>query len=88
MDTDVKIFNCLASESSPETILESGNFFSGSIYFSKEKQRWVTFNLVNKETMKYILSDIKFDGEVMLEIFSYAKNSTEVQQPGDWDSLK
>ena len=85
MDTDVKIFNCNASQTSPEAILSSGETFSGSIYFDDSKNNWVVFDLVNRETMRYILDDITFNKEVKFEIFSYAKDSKIIQRPCNWD---
>ena len=85
MDTDFKLINCKASQTSPEGILSSGEFFSGSIRFSDNKNEWVVFSLVNKEVMRYILSDINFNDEVMLEIFSYDEDSEKVQHTGNWE---
>ena len=85
MDTDFKFIKCKASQTSPEGILSSGEFFSGSIRFANNKNEWVIFNLVNKELMEYILSDISFSDEVMLEIFSYDEDTKNVQHPSNWE---
>jgi hypothetical protein len=87
MDTNTKIFNSINGLTSPEDILSSGEYFSGSILLGYEGNKSVIFNLVNKETMQYILSDIKFNDEVSFEIFSYARNTGQVQLKSDWDRI-
>ena len=87
MDTDVKIFKCDASQTSPEAILSSGETFSGSIRFKKDKNSWLVFDLVNKALMEYILSDINFNKGVKLEIFAYDENPKKIQYESNWDKI-
>jgi len=87
MDTDTKIFSSADDFTSPEDILSSGEYFSGSIFLGHEVNKSVIFNLVNKKTMQYILNDIKFNDEVSFEIFSYVRNAGQIQFASDWDRL-
>lgn len=80
MDTNVNVIKCNTKDISPEEILAQGNFFSGSIYNDVEKKSWTAFNLVNKEKMSYILSEINFSEGVEIEIFSYVKYPKDVQR--------
>ena len=73
MDTDVKIFSCESTQVTTSELLESGEYFSGSIYLGDAQDNYVIFNLVNKEKMKYILNEIDLNCEVKFEIQSYAE---------------
>ena len=84
MDTDTTVIRCNTQNINAEDILKSGNFFSGMVYHSSEKKSWTEFNLVNKEKMAYILSEINFSKGVEIEIFSYVKYPKEVQQENNW----
>ncbi len=80
MVTKPVVFRNLSDTVTPETILSSGEWFSGIIYLNKKMNNWIEFNLVNREKMCYILKDIDLNKEVQFEIFSYAKYSEGVQR--------
>ena len=84
---DIESFNCFADKVSPDQIIRSGVFFSGSISLKKDNNHLIFFKLVNKEEMKYILKDINFNKEVKLEIFAYDEYPKGVQQESTWDKL-
>tara|TARA_Y100000593_G_C4258444_1_gene310907 strand:- start:673 stop:933 length:261 start_codon:yes stop_codon:yes gene_type:complete len=85
MDTSTRFINATKTQITPEEILSSGKYFSGSIYHGLKS--WIEFNLVNKEKMSYILNEINFKDEVKFEIFSYAEYPKDIQQPSNWDKL-
>jgi hypothetical protein len=84
---DTKSFNCVADKVSPDQIIRSGVFFSGSISLKKDNNHLIIFKLVNKEEMTYILKDINFNKEVKLEIFAYDEYPKEVQHKSTWDKF-
>lgn len=86
MDTDFKSINCKSNQITAQEILDSGNYFSGSIYASGSNS-WFEFNLVNKEKMAYILSGIDLTEEVNLEIQTYAQYPEKIQRQSDWDKF-
>ena len=73
MDTKVKIFSCESCKTIPNELLDSGEYFSGSIYLGVNQDNYVIFNLVNKQKLKYILNEIDLNAEVKFEIQSYAE---------------
>ena len=79
MDTETKFFQCNLSEVDPDKIISSGNYFSGSIYDTGDRCSWISFNLVNKEKMSYILKELSLKEGVKIEIFSYAKYPERIQ---------
>ena len=78
-DTNISTIKCNSTKTSPDEILQSGEYFSGSIYHDEYKNSWIAFDLVNKEKMAYILSEIDFSKGVEIEIRSYAKYPKEIQ---------
>ena len=84
MDTSVKIINCDSTQTSPEEILSSGEYFSGLIHYDASKNSWIAFNLVNKEKMIYILNEIDFSKGVKIEIRTYAEYPKVIQQENCW----
>ena len=82
MATDVKIFGStedieaeLAKDNS-----KNSNVFSGSIAL-KDINRSYVFNLVNADTLLYILKEAKtFGSEVTIEICRHAETSEVLQQ--------
>lgn len=87
MATNVRIIKCNSKDITPDEILESGEYFSGTIFHDNLKNSWTAFNLVNKEKMSYILDAINFNKGVQIEIFSYAKYPKDVQQESNWRDL-
>ena len=81
MDTNSFIceVKCDSKDITADQILEMGEFFSGSIYYNDNCLSWIQFNLVNKEKMDYILSDINENPGVHFEIQIYANNPKTVQ---------
>lgn len=84
MGTSFTVIRCNSDKTSPETILSSGEYFTGSIYHDETKGSWTAFNLVNKEKMAYILSEVDFSKGVEIEIFAYVRYPKDLQQQGDW----
>ena len=82
-----KKFHCFADKVTPEQIISSGVFFSGAVSLKKDNNHLIVFKLVNKEEMKYILKDIKFNKEVHLEIFTYDEYPKGIQHESTWDKL-
>lgn len=81
MDTKdlIKEFNCNFEDISPEEIINSGEIFSGSIYYNGDRHSWIQFNFVNKEKLSYILKELKPNTGVYFEIQVYASNAKEIQ---------
>tara|TARA_B100000900_G_scaffold250605_1_gene213457 strand:+ start:1225 stop:1464 length:240 start_codon:yes stop_codon:yes gene_type:complete len=79
MDTNLSIIKVKSNEIKKESILESGNYFSGVLYHDLDEKSWVAFNLVNKEKMIYILEEVDFKKGVKIEIFSYVVYPKELQ---------
>ncbi len=75
----VKEVKCDSAHMSLGEILKLGEIFSGRIYYDDTCRSWVQFNLVNKEKMDYILSDINENPGVHFEIQIYANNPKTVQ---------
>jgi hypothetical protein len=84
---DINEIKCTGDKITSDVIIASGEFFSGSISFSNDKNNWLVFNLVNKEKMMYILKDIKFNKEVKFEILTYDVHPKKVQYSNNWDKL-
>lgn len=84
MGTSFTAIRCRSDKTSPELILSSGEYFTGTIYHDETKSSWTAFNLVNNEKMAYILNEVDFSKGVEIEIFAYAKYPTGLQQQGDW----
>ena len=82
-----KEINCTGDKVSPDVIIASGEFFSGSIMFDNDKNNWLVFDLVNKEKMVYILKDIKFNKEVKFEILAYDEYPKKIQYADNWDKI-
>ena len=78
MDTNAKYFKCNLSKATTEKIISSGNYFSGSIYDTPGRDSWISFNLVNKEKMSYILNELSLKEGVQIEIFSYVRYPKEI----------
>jgi len=89
MDIDApgKQITCRGDQTTPDLIIKSGKFFSGSIAFSSNTNNWILFELVNKEKMSYILKDIIFNKEVKFEIFTYDEYPKKIQYSSDWDKI-
>tara|TARA_B100001113_G_C20729398_1_gene457259 strand:+ start:274 stop:552 length:279 start_codon:yes stop_codon:yes gene_type:complete len=87
MVIDSKMFKCTGTKKTSEEVLSSGEYFSGSIYTCSTSNSWIAFNLVNKEKMEYILSEIDFNEEVKFEIQTYAQYPKSLQQPSDWEEF-
>ena len=81
MATEFKIIKCNGNEIDSHGILAMGNYFSGSIYHDKSRKSWISFNLVNKEKMEYILNGISLNKGVEIEIFTYVKYPEKIQRP-------
>lgn len=81
---DIFVFKGHTGQITAEKIISSGNFFSGIIREKTSEHSWIEFNLVNKEKIKYILSDINFEEEVKIEIFAYAEYPKDVQRFSNW----
>ena len=75
----IREINCSSQNISLNEIVKLGDIFSGSIYYDDSKRSWVQFNLVNKEKMDYILSDINENPGVRFEIQIYVNNTEKVQ---------
>ena len=75
----IKEINCKFEDASPDEIIKSGDFFSGSIYYNDDRNSWVQFNLVNKEKISYILKELKPNTGVYFELQVYASNAKEIQ---------
>ena len=58
MVIDVKIVKCKSEDLDVDALLNSGEYFSGSIYHDTTNSSWTAFNLVNKEKMSYILKHL------------------------------
>ncbi len=69
---------CDSKDITRNQILEMGDIFSGSIYYSDNALSWIQFNLVNKEKMSYILGDINDNPGVRFEIQVYVSNPKKV----------
>ena len=74
----VKTINATPQEISSESILVSGDLFSGSIYYNGDRNSWIQFSFVNKEKLSYILKEIKPSTGVKYEIQVYVTSSKEV----------
>tara|TARA_R110000796_G_scaffold168256_2_gene285170 strand:- start:284 stop:550 length:267 start_codon:yes stop_codon:yes gene_type:complete len=84
---DTKKINCTGEDISLDGLIESGNFFSGTVRFEINKNNWLTFNLINKEKLKYILRNIIFNKEVQFEILTYDEYPEKIQYPDNWDKI-
>lgn len=82
-----KTFNCFADKVTPDQIIRSGVFFSGTVSLKKNNNHLIFFKLVNKGEMMYILKDINFNKEVKLEIFAYDEYPKGIQHENTWDKL-
>ena len=74
----VKTINATPQEISSESILVSGDLFSGSIYYNGDRNSWIQFSFVNKEKLSYIVKELKPNSGVYFEIQIYAKSSKKI----------
>ena len=81
-----KKINCTGEDISLDELAKSGNYFSGTVSLIN-KNSWLEFNLVNREKLKYILSNTVFNKEVQFEILTYDEYPEKIQYPGNWDKI-
>ena len=82
----IKKINCTGENMSLDELVKSGNFFSGTVSLIN-KNSWLEFNLVNREKLKYILSNTVFNKEVQFEILTYDEYPEKIQYPDNWDKI-
>jgi len=82
----IKKINCTGENMSLDELVKSGNFFSGTVSLIN-KNSWLEFNLVNREKLKYILSNTVFNKEVQFEILTYDEYPKKIQYSSDWDKI-
>ena len=82
----IKKINCTGEDISLDELVKSGNFFSGTVSLIN-KNSWLEFNLVNREKLKYILSNTVFNKEVQFEILTYDEYPEKIQYDDNWDKI-
>jgi|TARA_R110000803_G_scaffold84556_2_gene150795 hypothetical protein len=82
----IKKINCTGENMSLDELVKSGNFFSGTVSLIN-KNSWLEFNLVNREKLKYILSNTVFNKEVQFEILTYDEYPEKIQYDDNWDKI-
>jgi len=82
----IKKINCTGENMSLYELVKSGNFFSGTVSLIN-KNSWLEFNLVNREKLKYILSNTVFNKEVQFEILTYDEYPEKIQYDDNWDKI-